>query len=78
MEDQAQLARRKRDELARRRRGEGRGAPARRRAAEAMAAIRSRLGLAGRDGAFDGYTEAVGALEHEASRAADEEGGGRC
>jgi len=84
MEDRVQLARRKQDELSRRGRsgdlGTGRSATARRGVDETMSAIRSRLGEPGRRGAFDGYTEAVGALEHEAAGAVDDEleGGGRC
>lgn len=77
MEDRAQLARRKQNELARQRRVTG-DEPARRGAEGAMSAIRQRFGLPGRSHAFDGYTEAVGALEHEAARPTDEEGGGRC
>jgi phage shock protein A len=73
LEDRAQDARRKQDEVGRRR-----GGAPRRGAAESMSAIRRRLGDPGRQGTFDGYTEAVGALELEAARAVDDEGGGRC
>lgn len=77
LEDRAQLARRKQEQLTRERRDTG--AP-RRGADETMSAIRRRIGDLARPGAFDGYTEAVSALEHEAARAADDEleGGGRC
>ena len=84
MEDRAQVARRMQDELGRRRRRAGdAGGPlpaARRGADDTMKAIRGHLGDPGRHGAFDGYTEAVGVLENEAARTADDdlEGGGRC
>lgn len=84
MEDRAQVARRMHEELGRRRRAGDAGGPlpatARRGADDTMKAIRSRLGDPGRHGAFDGYTEAVGVLENEAARTADDdlEGGGRC
>ena len=85
MEDRTQVARRMQEELGRRRRRAGdAGGPlpatARRGADDTMKAIRSRLGDPGRRGAFDGYTEAVGVLENEAARTADDEleGGGRC
>ncbi len=75
MEDRAQAARRKQDEL-------GRRSPATvpRGADATMRAARSRRGDHGRHGAFGGYTEAVGILEHEATRSVDDEleGGGRC
>jgi len=75
MEDRAQLARRTQNGLERRRSAT---AGARRGALAAMSAVRNRRGDPARRGAFDGYTEAVEALELEAARAADEEGGGRC
>jgi phage shock protein A len=76
IEDRAQLARRKRGEIGRRRRpgttGGRRGAPA------ATRAVRGPLVEPAQGRTFDGYVEAVRALEHEAARATDDEGGGRC
>jgi phage shock protein A len=71
MEDRAQLARRKQDELTR-------TVTPRRKAHETMAVVRSRREGPAGGGAFDAYSRAVGALECEAARPADDEGGGRC
>ena len=75
MEDRAQLARRKQDELVRRKRTAENGPNP----ADTVSAIRIRPAEATRGHAFDGYAEAVSALEQEASRAGREEteGGGR-
>ena len=73
MEDRAQLARRKQDQLVRQRRAAENGP-------STVSAIRIRPAEAARGHAFNGYAEAVSALEQEASRAGGEEteGGGRC
>jgi phage shock protein A len=71
MEDRAQQARRKQDELTR-------TAAPRRNADDTMAVVRSRRNDPAPGGAFDAYSRAVGALECEAARPADDEGGGRC
>ena len=75
MEDRAQLARRKQDELVRQKRTAEIGPNP----ADTVSAIRIRPAEAARGHAFDGYAEAVSALEQEASRAGGEEteGGGR-
>ena len=74
MEDRAQLARRKQDELLRHKRV---AAPMPR---NTVSPIRVRPAGAARGHAFDGYSEAVAALGQEASRAGGEEieGGGGC
>ncbi len=73
MEDRAQLARRKQDQLVRQKRAAENGP-------STVSAIRIRPAEATRGHAFNGYAEAVSALEQEASRAGGEEtkGGGRC
>ena len=73
MEDRAQLARRKQDQLVRQKRAAENGP-------STVSAIRIRPAEAARGHAFNGYAEAVSALEQEASRAGGEEteGGGRC
>ncbi len=73
MEDQAQLARRKQDQIHRQKRGEGDPR-------DGTRILRVPTAKAGRGNAFDGYTEAVRTLGLEASRTGGEEteGGGRC
>lgn len=74
MEDRAQLARRKQDELVRQKRAAENGPR------DGVTAIRMRRVGAVRGHAFDGYAEAVSALGQEASRTGGEEtkGGGQC
>ena len=76
MEDRAQLARRKQDELVRQKRAAG-AVPTPR---DVVTSIRSRPVDVALSRAFDGYTEAVAALGQEASRSRGEEieGGGGC
>lgn len=73
MEDRAQLARRKQDEIVRQKRGQNRpGDEARSLPLRSVQAARGHV--------FDGYAEAIRTLGREASRTGGEEteGGGRC